>query len=35
MELLLIWLLIWLGFGLVGGLILSSKGRSGCGGFGL
>ena len=33
MELVVIALIIWLAFGVVGGMMMSSKGRSGCGGF--
>lgn len=29
----LIFILIWLAFGVAGGMMMSSKGRSGCGGF--
>lgn len=33
MELFVIFALIWLAFGVAGGMMMSSKGRSGCGGF--
>lgn len=33
MELVVVALIIWLAFGVVGGMMMSSKGRSGCGGF--
>jgi hypothetical protein len=35
MEVFTVLLLIWLLFGVAGGMILSNKGRSGCGGFAL
>lgn len=35
MEFGIVLLVIWLAFGLAGGLIMSNKGRSGCGGFAL
>ena len=35
MEILTVLLFIWLAFGVAGGLIMSNKGRSGCGGFAL
>ncbi len=31
----LIFLIVWLAFGAVGGILMSNKGRSGCGGFAL
>lgn len=31
----LIFLIVWLAFGVVGGILMSNKGRSGCGGFAL
>ena len=33
MELVVVALIIWLAFGVVGGVMMSNKGRSGCGGF--
>lgn len=33
MELFVIFIVIWLAFGVAGGMMMSSKGRSGCGGF--
>jgi len=35
MDILLVLLIIWFGFGVAGGMIMSNKGRSGCGGFAL
>ena len=31
----LIFFIVWLAFGVVGGILMSNKGRSGCGGFAL
>ncbi len=33
MELFVVALVIWLAFGVAGGMMMSNKGRSGCGGF--
>lgn len=35
MEILAFLLFVWLAFGVAGGMIMSKKGRSGCGGFAL
>jgi hypothetical protein len=35
MDIVLVLLFIWLAFGAAGGMIMSNKGRSGCGGFAL
>jgi hypothetical protein len=35
MDILLFLLFVWFAFGIAGGLIMSNKGRSGCGGFAL
>ena len=33
MEIAIVVLIIWLAFGVAGGMMMSNKGRSGCGGF--